>query len=148
MLNAAVWGVVAFVLSTSLTLLCMPLARRVGAVARPREDRWARTEIPLLGGIAIAIGTVVPLAAATLGAAADPERVGALLLGGLLIALVGLVDDLRTLRPQTKLLGQLLAATLAARRNPGETTRALLARLDLAGLWAGTATTDGPEKTT
>ena len=113
MLNAAVWGVVAFVLSTSLTLLCMPLARRVGAVARPREDRWARTEIPLLGGIAIAIGTVVPLAAATLGAAADPERVGALLLGGLLIALVGLVDDLRTLRPQTKLLGQLLAATLA-----------------------------------
>lgn len=41
-----------------------------------------------------------------------------------------------------------LAATLAARRNPGETTRALLARLDLAGLWAGTATTDGPEKTT
>lgn len=29
-----------------------------------------------------------------------------------------------------------LAATLAARRSPGETTRALLARLDPAGLWA------------
>lgn len=34
-----------------------------------------------------------------------------------------------------------LAATLAARRAPGETTRALLARLDLAGLWAGAAMT-------
>lgn len=113
MLSAALWGAVAFVLSACLTLLCMPLARRVGAVARPREDRWARTEIPLLGGIAIAIGTVVPLAAATFGTHADPQRVAALLLGGLLIAVVGLVDDLRGMRPQTKLLGQLLAATLA-----------------------------------
>lgn len=113
MLSAAAWGLVAFVLSASLTLLCMPLARRVGAVARPREDRWARTEIPLLGGIAIALGTVLPLAAATFGAGTDPQRVAALLLGGLLIAVVGLVDDLRTMRPQTKLLGQLLAATLA-----------------------------------
>lgn len=34
-----------------------------------------------------------------------------------------------------------LAATLAARRTPGETTRALLARLDLAGVWAGAAMT-------
>ena len=113
MLSAAVWGVVAFVLSASLTLLCMPLARRLGAVARPREDRWARKEIPLLGGIAITLGTVLPLSAATVGAGADPQRVGALLLGGLLIAAVGLIDDLRTMRPQTKLLGQLLAATLA-----------------------------------
>ncbi|MBN8917037.1 MAG: hypothetical protein J0I31_15690, partial [Rhizobiales bacterium] len=32
-----------------------------------------------------------------------------------------------------------LAATLAARRAPGETTRALLARLDPAGLWADEA---------
>lgn len=113
MLSAGVWGVIAFALSASLTLLCMPLARRLGAVARPREDRWARKEIPLLGGIAIALGTVLPLAAATLGAGTDPQRVAALLLGGLLIAVVGLIDDLRTMRPQTKLLGQLLAATLA-----------------------------------
>lgn len=113
MLTAAAWGTVAFALSACLTLLCMPLARRLGAVARPRNDRWHRTEIPLLGGIAIVIGTVTPLAAATLGDGGDPQRVAALLLGGCLIALVGLIDDLRTLRPQTKLIGQLLAATLA-----------------------------------
>jgi UDP-GlcNAc:undecaprenyl-phosphate GlcNAc-1-phosphate transferase len=113
MLSAAVWGVVAFVLSTCLTLLCMPLARALGAVARPREDRWHRTEIPLLGGIAIAVGTMAPLAAATASAGSDPHRVAALLAGGLLIAVVGLVDDLRGMRPQTKLLGQLLAAMVA-----------------------------------
>jgi UDP-GlcNAc:undecaprenyl-phosphate GlcNAc-1-phosphate transferase len=112
-LTATVWGVVAFVLSAVLTLLCMPLARLLGAVARPRNDRWHRVEIPLLGGIAIALGTVVPLAVATFGSGSDPQRVAALLLGGCLIALVGLVDDLRTLRPATKLLGQLVAATLA-----------------------------------
>jgi UDP-GlcNAc:undecaprenyl-phosphate GlcNAc-1-phosphate transferase len=112
-LSAAVWGAIAFALSAGLTLLCMPLARLLGAVARPRNDRWHRVEIPLLGGIAIALGTVVPLAAATFGSGSDPQRVAALLLGGCLIALVGLVDDLRTLRPATKLLGQLVAATLA-----------------------------------
>ena len=113
MLTAAIWGALAFVLSTCLTVVCIPLARRVGAVARPRQDRWHRTEIPLLGGIAIAIGTMAPLAAATIGTAGDPQRVLALLLGASMIALVGLVDDLRNIRPQTKLLGQLLAATLA-----------------------------------
>jgi UDP-GlcNAc:undecaprenyl-phosphate GlcNAc-1-phosphate transferase len=113
MLTAAVWGAVAFVLSTCLSVLCIPLARRVGAVARPREDRWHRGEIPLLGGIAIAIGTMAPLAAAAAGTTGDPQRVVALLLGASMIALVGLVDDLRSIRPQTKLLGQLLAATLA-----------------------------------
>jgi UDP-GlcNAc:undecaprenyl-phosphate/decaprenyl-phosphate GlcNAc-1-phosphate transferase len=112
-LAAAIWGALAFALSTCLTMLCIPLARRLGAVARPREDRWNRREIPLLGGIAIAVGTAAPLTAATLGTAGDPQRVAALLLGAGMVAVVGLVDDLRTIRPQTKLLGQLLAGTLA-----------------------------------
>jgi len=112
MLTAAIWGAVAFVLSACLSLLCIPLAHRLGAVARPRQDRWARKEIPLLGGIAIAVGTMAPLIAATVSHGGDPERIGALLLGAGLIAIVGLVDDLRAIRPQTKLIGQLLAATL------------------------------------
>ncbi len=113
MLTAAIWGAVALVLSTCLTVLCIPLAHRVGAVARTRQDRWHRKEIPMLGGIAIAIGTMAPLLAATVGTSGDPQRVFALLLGGSMIAVVGLVDDLRAMRPETKLLGQLLAAMLA-----------------------------------
>jgi len=108
MLTAAAWGGVAFALSALLTVVCMPLARRVGAVARPREDRWHRKEIPLLGGLAITAGTVVPL----LAAGPQDPKVLVLVVGALLIAGVGLIDDLRTIKPQTKLLGQLVAATL------------------------------------
>ena len=48
----------------------------------------------------------------------------------------------RPVRPETDFPATVasLAATLAARRAPGETTRALLARLDPVGLWAGAAT--------
>src|SRR5262245_56929657 len=107
-MGQAIWGVVAFLLSTSLTVLCIPLARSLGAVARPRADRWHREEIPLLGGLGILAGTAIPL----LAAGPRDARAMTLLAGPVLIAAVGLVDDLRTIRPQTKLLGQLLAATL------------------------------------
>ncbi len=109
MTTGLLWGSVAFLLSLALTGLCMPLARRLGAVARPRADRWHRKEIPLLGGLGIAVSTVV------VGVAAEPADSKNLILlaGAACIALVGLVDDLRTIKPQTKLLGQLLAATFA-----------------------------------
>jgi UDP-GlcNAc:undecaprenyl-phosphate GlcNAc-1-phosphate transferase len=107
-MERAIWGGVAFALSASLTALCIPLARSIGAVARPREDRWHRKEIPLLGGIGIALGTAVPF----LAAGAFNRDVLVLLAGALLVGAVGLVDDLRGMSPQTKLFGQLLAATL------------------------------------
>ncbi len=103
------WGLCALALSLTTTLLVMPLARRIGAVARPREDRWHRGEVPLLGGIAIVFATAVPALAAI--GQGDP-RLLALLAGGALIASVGLVDDLRGMRPQTKLLCQIAAAVL------------------------------------
>jgi len=107
-MKQAIWGGVAFLLSTSLTALCIPLARFLGAVARPREDRWHRKEIPLLGGLGILAGTAVPL----LADGPQDGRVVTLVCGAILIAMVGLVDDLWTIKPQTKLLGQLLAALL------------------------------------
>src|SRR5581483_11661809 len=104
--SIVLWAAVAFALSTSLTTVCIRLAPRLGAVARPRQDRWNRREIPLLGGVAI--GVAAPLVAS----ARSDAKVTALLAGSMLIFAVGFVDDLRTIRPQTKLLGQLLAATL------------------------------------
>ena len=103
------WGLCALALSLTTTLLVMPLARHIGAVARPREDRWHQGNVPLLGGIAIVFGTAVPALAAI--GRGDP-RLLALLGGGALIASVGLWDDLRGMRPQTKLLWQIAAAVL------------------------------------
>lgn len=99
----------AFGLSLVLTLGCERLARRAGIVARPAAERWHRAPVPLLGGVAIMVATLGPLAPTLI---ANPQLVvfalTAIALGG-----VGLVDDLRPLSPQVKLLAQIvLAATL------------------------------------
>jgi UDP-GlcNAc:undecaprenyl-phosphate GlcNAc-1-phosphate transferase len=86
---------------------CAPLARRVGAVARPRGDRWHQRPIPLLGGLAIALGAAVACAPILTGW--SPLVV--LAAGGAACVLIGLVDDLRPLKPQTKLTAQLVVAT-------------------------------------
>lgn len=109
--HAVQLGVLAFA-TTALAVLAMkPLAHRLGAVATPRADRWHRRPIPLLGGIEIALGVLVP---ATLLHPVDGHRLATLLVGSFGLFLLGLYDDLRPLRPQTKLLGQILAATLVA----------------------------------
>lgn len=98
----------ALVVSALLVPVCRVLARRVGAVARPRNDRWHRDVIPLLGGVAIALAFLV-------GAiATGVARNLAVPFGtALIMFVVGLVDDLISLRPATKLIAQIvLAATL------------------------------------
>jgi UDP-GlcNAc:undecaprenyl-phosphate/decaprenyl-phosphate GlcNAc-1-phosphate transferase len=97
---------VAFVFSLTLTPLAMRLARRVGAVDRPKADRWSRRETPLLGGVAITAGLLVallalrPLTQETMVVAA----------GVVLLHVVGVWDDVRGLRPQAKLVAQTAAA--------------------------------------
>ncbi len=100
--------VAAFLLSVALTYAVRPLAHVTGAVARPKADRWHRSVIPMLGGVAIAGAVLLvsvfrpPVTWAAL----------ALVVGAALLAIVGLVDDFRPLRPQIKFLLQLVV-TLA-----------------------------------
>ncbi len=99
--------VIAFALSLLLTLVCERVARRTGMVARQREDRWHRQPIPLLGGVAIALATLTPL----LILHSHSHRLVILMLGLVIMAGVGLADDIRGLSPQTKLIAQVLVAT-------------------------------------
>lgn len=87
------------------------LALRLGAVDRPGGRRVNRSPVPRMGGLAISLGF---LAAAPAFCPADGPVFG-LLGGALLIVLMGAVDDLRDLRPWTKLLAQSAAALLAVR---------------------------------
>ena len=98
--------VLAVVLSLALNLLYRLIALRVGFVAQPRDDRWHKRPTPLVGGAAIA--TTVLIAVVLL----EPLREMWLLLlcfGG--IFAIGLIDDFRTLKPSTKLIGQIVVAS-------------------------------------
>jgi len=97
---------VALIVAVALTPVAMKIARSVGAVDRPKADRWSKKETPLLGGIAIAAAIL----AAVLALAPPTAETFAIAGGVLLLHVVGLVDDLRGLRPQTKLVAQTLAA--------------------------------------
>ena len=104
----AVTALAAAAVAAAAVLGCAPLARRIGAVARPRGDRWHQHPIPLLGGLAIALGAAV--ASAPILTSWSPLVV--LAAGGAACVLIGLVDDLRPLKPQTKLTAQLVVATV------------------------------------
>ncbi len=98
--------VLALGLALTLTPLVRALARRWGAVALPHGDRWHKTPTAHLGGIAIFAAVVVTsLLTLTL-----TIQTLTLLAGSTFLFLVGLVDDLWTLKPYQKLLGQLLGA--------------------------------------
>src|SRR5688500_1346011 len=85
-----------------LVPLCKRLAHRLGYVAQPRADRWHQQPTALLGGI----GFVVPVLAgmALIGAA---PQLFVFILCVTAIALVGLTDDLMSLKPATKLVAEI-----------------------------------------
>lgn len=99
---------VALAAALVLTPVAMRIARRVGAVDRPKSDRWSKRETPLLGGIAITAGILAGLFATR---AAEPSTL-AVAGGVLLLFAVGVWDDLRGLRPQAKLVAQVAAAVV------------------------------------
>jgi len=94
----------AFLLAVAFTYAVRPLATMVGAVATPKDDRWHRGTIPLMGGLAIAgaVLVVVPLLPALSWSA------WMLVLGAAVLGAVGLLDDFRPLRPQVKFLIQIV----------------------------------------
>jgi UDP-GlcNAc:undecaprenyl-phosphate GlcNAc-1-phosphate transferase len=113
--------------ATLASIAITPLVIRV-AVARQLYDtpdatrRLHTRPIPRLGGVVVFIATGLGLLVASLvGVAGDklsPERQDfftGVLLGGAVLFTVGLVDDLRGLRPATKLAAQCLAAMIVYR---------------------------------
>jgi len=97
--------ILAFALSLAVVPLCRLIATRLGFVARPREDRWHRGTVALFGGVGIF--TVLFLCSAMFGIVrAQPVLVvsAALMFGA------GLVDDVLSIKPATKLIAQLALA--------------------------------------
>ena len=109
--ETAVWG---FLSAAGIVLVLTPvvawLAPRVGGVDdkadRPRVH--GARPIPRIGGLAIVLGIAVPMAALI-----KPEgRYLGILLGTLMVAALGLIDDIRGINASIKMLGIVVAALI------------------------------------
>jgi UDP-GlcNAc:undecaprenyl-phosphate/decaprenyl-phosphate GlcNAc-1-phosphate transferase len=108
LVRAAGTTLTALIVTDVLSEVLRRIALRRGITDRPDARKAHRRPVPYLGGVAIAAGTLAPAAILV------PHRGHAatmIILAGAAVALVGLVDDCRSLHPVTRLLAEALAAT-------------------------------------
>jgi UDP-GlcNAc:undecaprenyl-phosphate GlcNAc-1-phosphate transferase len=115
---------IAFLLCLALTPLVRCLATRKGWLAHPAKDRWHQKPTALMGGIAIYAAISIPLflkadfttlaniISTTPGHVVGVSFSATLWLGITLLFLLGLLDDFINIKPHTKLVGQILVASL------------------------------------
>ncbi|MBO8168473.1 MAG: undecaprenyl/decaprenyl-phosphate alpha-N-acetylglucosaminyl 1-phosphate transferase [Thermoanaerobacteraceae bacterium] len=99
----------AFAVTFGITPQLKKLAKRVGAVDIPDNRKVHRRVMPRIGGLGIYLGFV----AALLVMFPLTAELKGLLVGGSIILVFGLVDDIRGISPKVKLAGQVIAALVA-----------------------------------
>ena len=115
--NMAMWAklivaaAVAFLICFFMTPPVKRFAELIGAVDQPSERRINKVPIPRMGGLAIFLGFVLT---ALLFVPMNTKVTG-ILLGAVIIAVMGAVDDIVSLNPWVKLLGQIVAAVVVIR---------------------------------
>ncbi|MCH1625088.1 glycosyltransferase family 4 protein [Ferdinandcohnia quinoae] len=97
-----------FVTSILITPLIKKLAIKIGATDQPNSRKVHQKVMPRLGGLAIYFSFLVGYL--ILRPVSDDYNVFAILLGGLIVIITGVLDDIIELSPKLKLLGQLVAA--------------------------------------
>ncbi|MFZ5968880.1 MAG: glycosyltransferase family 4 protein [Bacillota bacterium] len=102
-----------FLLASFASFFTTPVAKKlaikVGAIDIPKDDRRVhKTPIPRMGGLAIYFGFVVSILATM---QIDQKTMG-MLVGSTLIVLMGILDDRKPLSAKTKLLVQIVCASI------------------------------------
>ncbi|PYP86051.1 MAG: hypothetical protein DMF61_14550 [Blastocatellia bacterium AA13] len=98
----------ALALGLALTVIVKRLASHLGIVASPRKDRWHQKPTALMGGVAIYAAFLICF----LGFGPHVPGAVAIVAAASLLFVTGLVDDLIQIKPYTKLIVQLVAATI------------------------------------
>ena len=105
------WG---FLTAAGLVLLLTPLVARLAPIVGGVDDKADRPRvhgsrpIPRIGGVAIVIGIVVPMVVYI-----KPEgRYLGILLGALMVAALGLIDDIKGINASVKMVGIVVAALI------------------------------------
>ena len=108
-LKVALALVCAAVVSFAATPLVKVLAKKVGAIDVPKDERrMHKVPIPRMGGLAIFLGFLVSF---LIFGRIDRELRG-ILLGAVIIVILGVLDDILTLRALPKFIVQILAAVV------------------------------------
>lgn len=101
---------VPFFAALVLSLLCTPVVRRLAVkykfVSFPKQDRWRKRVVASLGGIAIFTAFIIPY---LVFGSHDLLSVG-FAFAAFGIFLLGLIDDIVHIKPDTKLIGQIITA--------------------------------------
>jgi UDP-GlcNAc:undecaprenyl-phosphate/decaprenyl-phosphate GlcNAc-1-phosphate transferase len=107
---------VTFIIALILSLIFIPFVRhisiRMDRVAKPREDRWNKKAIATLGGIGIFAAFLASLFFTLFLDHGLVDLRWGMLAGSCIVFILGLYDDLKRISPQTKLVGQILAAAV------------------------------------
>jgi len=103
---------VAFIIALATAYFITPYVKELaiwaGAMDAPNARKVHTTPIPRMGGLAIYAGFVL----AVLASIHVNQQILGLLLGGTVILVVGIIDDLQQLPARVKLLGQIAAAAV------------------------------------
>ena len=110
--------------------LSIRLAHKLGVIDKPKDARRVHKKpIPRFGGMSIFLGSMI----AMLIPAGMNSNIKVAMLGGLLMYLLGIADDIKDLKPIVKFGGQLVIATIVY---------ALGIRITFIGNYFGAAVTD------
>lgn len=120
--NIAITFILAFVVTFVTTPYTMKIAKRVGAIDIPKDERRAHKKaIPKFGGPAVICGFLVSTIYLLIVLSTENsinlfgiqeywKKLAGFLLGIIIISAFCIVDDVKTIKPITKLLGQVLGA--------------------------------------
>lgn len=98
---------VAFFVALIVTPIAVKVAPKIGAMDIPKDDRRMHNKaMPRFGGVAIFAGIMISLAVFT----GKNAGVMSAMLGCTMIYILGLIDDIKNLRPLVKFAGQLVCA--------------------------------------
>jgi len=120
------YPIVSFIICVIATPVVRGIARKKGWMAQPTKDRWHKKPTALMGGIALYLGIAVPLLFVSdfssilphflpnSGPTSTPSIGASIWIGITFLFVMGLIDDFRRIKPYSKLVGQILTASLIA----------------------------------
>lgn len=103
-----IMAILALLISLVLVPFVAKLAIKIGAVDKPNARKVHTKLMPRMGGLAIYISFFIVL---FLSQEITREHIG-LLLGGTVLVIVGIIDDVKDIPAKVKLVGQIVAACI------------------------------------